>query len=130
MVSGEVFANFLCDRDQQHASNRVADESRNDLRANASLAVYKVAKVRGTNQYDPREHQNHSIQRHICYDAPNEFIHYIQQPAARYPLSEGDSAHCEENHGPQEVFEVILDWALIGVEEQSACNMYLLQYPS
>lgn len=66
-------------------------------------------KVRCTNQYDPREHEDYRIQRHIRYDASNEFVHYVQQPAARYPLSEGYSAHCKKNHSPQEVLEVILD---------------------
>lgn len=99
MISGDTFSDFLRNRDQQHTGDRVADKSRYDLRGAGSLARC-IMKVQGTNQYDPREHQDYRIQRHIRYDASNHFIHYNQQPAARYPLSESYSTHRKENHGP------------------------------
>jgi len=99
MISRKVFADLLRDRDQQHTSNRVADKSRYDLQNARSLASGMV-EAQGTNQYDPGKHQDYRIQRHICYDASNDFVHYSQQPAARYSFSEGNSTHCKENYSP------------------------------
>ena len=77
MISGKVFSDFLCDRDQQHTCDRVADKSRYDLRSTGGSASCKVVEVQGANQYDPREYQDNRVQGHIRYDAPNDLIHYI-----------------------------------------------------
>jgi hypothetical protein len=49
MISGKVFADFLCDRDQQHTSDRVADKSRYDLQGTMGLVGCKVVEVVRTN---------------------------------------------------------------------------------
>lgn len=86
MISREIFADFLRNGDQQHTGDGVADKSRYDLRSTRSLARC-IMKIQGTNQYDPREHQDYRIHGHIRYDASDNFVHYNQQPAVRHSLS-------------------------------------------
>lgn len=100
------------------------------IRSGRSLSELRTPQKATTNQNDWGEDKNDSVQGETLEQAMDHPIHSYHQATRSNALAKSNSAHCEENNCPSELFKVVLENTWVNVNIADLFTTHLFQHTS